>query len=460
MTPDERAEKASRWRAVTRPADGRVYYVNSDTKETTWTLPAALAEAWAKERAAVVPPPALAPPPTTFATRADVVTAFGTALIAAGVRPDGSWEAARAAVAGHPAFAALRGEGDRRAAFDAWALAARTVAMAARKQAAEDEKKAAIEAAGEAVERCAGLGVSAPPRRLPASAPKDAIIAAGGEALITLLPADRETAITMWRSRARTGETADAAAARAEAAAPLATLYASHPGVRRGTPWRDTVAVLTGDAAFEAARPLVRLEAFILHQRECQRKAQSEDAAANAAKLRAERRVRDAFRALLAEAVADGRLTPRSRWRSFRLTIEGHPALAALDAAPRGARAADLFLDAVDVLDAAYDGDRSALLAAAKAGGVDAETAAGGEGAAAFDKAAAALGGAAAAAPPATRALVLAELAAGGRPPRSTRRRGGGKTKHGANASRSVTPDDAKRRRVRSVSEEPEEGQL
>lgn len=452
LTPDERAEKSSRWRAVTRPTDGRVYYVHADTKETTWTLPQALADARAKERTAAAAAAAAAatgplPVPTS---RAAASAAFGAALTAAGVPPDSSWEAARGAVAGHVAFAALHTEAARRAAFDAWALAARTAAVEARKKEAEHKKKQAIEDAVAAIERCAGLGAAAPPPRLPASAADDVVVAAGGEAVTSLSAADRAAAINSWRSRAREREQAGAAAARAAAAGPLATLYSSHPGVRRGTPWRDAVAALTGDPAFEAASPAVRLSIFIDHQKSLKAKAAPDDAAADAAAFRAERRVRDAFRELLKAAVADGRLTPRLRWREFRRAIEGEPALAALDAAPRGARAAELFLDAIDALDAAYDGDRSALLAAAKAAGIDAAKAASADGSAALDAAATAAGGAAAAAPAATRALVLAELAAArGRDARRRRR-------SASEASRSP-----KRRRAGDGSgSEPEDGQL
>jgi len=425
MTAEERAEAVARWREV-RKTNGKPYYANLDTKETTWTLPPALAAArkaagaWGAAASAGPPAPLPLPPPTP-----DGPALFRAALDAAHVPLDAPWDAARAAIAADPRFAALPGEADRRDEHATWRRA---------KRRSEEAAAAVAQAAAASAVRRAGLAGAASVDTVDAALASD-------PAWTALPPGERREAALL--------EAADAedVAVREKAAAACAAVLEAATAVVAGTPWRDADAALSASNSAWAAAPVdVRVVEFERRQGRLHRDAKVDAAAAARAERRAERVARDAFRALLAAAAADGRLTPRCRWREFRGRAAGDPALAAVDAAARGARAAELFLDAVDDLDAAYDAThRPALLAAAAAARVDADAGDGGR--AALDAAADAAGGAAAAAPASARNLVWAELAAGGRPPRTRRRR---------SRSRSATPKRGRWQRTREASEEGE----
>ncbi|CAO3607198.1 unnamed protein product [Mucor hiemalis] len=130
LTPEEKVLKSSSWKEYTT-ADGKKYYSNTKTKETVWEIPAELKEQLEKAKklaaeiqslssnaAPIVPEPARAGQIIPeYATKEQAEQAFFGLLKESGVRTDWNWEQAQRAIITKPLYKALKTPSERKAAF-------------------------------------------------------------------------------------------------------------------------------------------------------------------------------------------------------------------------------------------------------------------------------------------------------------------------------------------------------
>ncbi|KAG1468783.1 hypothetical protein G6F56_003636 [Rhizopus delemar] len=132
LTPEEKVLKASSWREYTT-TEGKKYYSNVKTKETVWEVPPEIKEQLEKAKKIAseiknIPPPVVTPKPTLaqleqpveFDTREEAEKAFSTLLKDTGVKSDWSWDQAMRAIITKPNYRALKTIGERKAAFQAF----------------------------------------------------------------------------------------------------------------------------------------------------------------------------------------------------------------------------------------------------------------------------------------------------------------------------------------------------
>lgn len=140
------------------------------------------------------------------------------------------------------------------------------------------------------------------------------------------------------------------------------------------TRWRDARNMIIESPQFKADKSLQSIEdvdildiyddystSLIREHSENMRKAKSE-------KQRRARKARDAFRDVLAQMEADGRLTSRTKWKDFLPLIEANEAYANLLGMP-GSSPLDLFRDVVDDIGEAVDEAIRRVVAAAEQAG-------------------------------------------------------------------------------------------
>ena len=140
------------------------------------------------------------------------------------------------------------------------------------------------------------------------------------------------------------------------------------------TRWRDARNMIIESPQFKADKSLQSIEdvdildiyddysaSLIREHSENMRKAKSE-------KQRRARKARDAFRDLLAQMEADGRLTSRTKWKDFLPLIEDTEAYVNLLGMP-GSSPLDLFRDVVDDIGEAVDEAIRRVVAAAEQAG-------------------------------------------------------------------------------------------
>lgn len=388
-----------------------------------------------------------------------------------------------------PRWGALRSDGERKAAFGDWASRRKRREREALGAARDAEVEAAAEALGarwraqqrerrekrkkkkEEAEEATAPSPASPPRLLlphpnratvaSVSASFKAARSGGGAAAAAAWNSlsdeeARQLAVERWKAGAAEEASKEAAKTRAETKEKLLQLYrreSEKSRIEHGTKWEEARAALeqrakkaaakrasAGEAMaaaeaeedetellvfFASAPPLVALEAFEEHLRDLRRLWKEQGQEQRDARLREERRNRDAFRDLLSRCFAPTTATapststaapplaPRCRWREARRVLASEPAFAAVRANLEGSTPRELFEVALAASESGFEGARAALLASAAAKGLSA--ASGEEGRSLFDVAADEAGGAAAAAPPAVRALVWSELVAGGR---------------------------------------------
>ena len=479
------------WREVKAP-DGRPYFHNRETKESVWACPTELAaarEAAAAAAAAAAVAAAAAAAaaagrgggggarPTAgaapalpgaadaaaraaaaakdgkfmYATKAEAKAAFCELLAAAGARSDDAWERVAPAIAGDPRFAALKSTGERRACFTEYrAAAAKREAVAAREARgrARDAFTAALAGvagldAGVARFSDAERALAAHPAWAGLDAAVAAVVGGPGPASAAAARREKEAMFEEWRRGAGRAAREAARAAREAAVSAIAAWVERRGWVEGGTRWREAEDRLAAEAEadargnpYAAADPAARLAGFSRAVRRAWEAEDEADAKAATDAARAERRARDAFRAVLGAHADAGLLPPRARWREYRARLRGGgfggrvagdgagaAALEALEApSASGPRPRDLFEDALAVVEARFRGQRVALLTAALQGAglaVSRGVADGSAGNAAadlatlrlaFDDAADAAGGVAADCGGAVRDLVWAEL--------------------------------------------------
>ncbi|GAA5812495.1 hypothetical protein MFLAVUS_005951 [Mucor flavus] len=138
LTPEEKILKGSSWKEYTTP-EGKKYYSNIKTKETVWEIPADLKEQLEKAKKLAIeiqaltsaaPPhsePVRVPAPSMsvtmtqplpeYATRELAEQAFFGLLKETGVKSDWTWEQAQRAIITKPLYRALKTITERKAAF-------------------------------------------------------------------------------------------------------------------------------------------------------------------------------------------------------------------------------------------------------------------------------------------------------------------------------------------------------
>ena len=421
MTPMERADASTRWREHRAP-DGRTYYYHQDTRETRWSLPddlrlareaAALAQTAIAAAAAArssspapPPPPAAAAaastgpstgspkarvprprdpnaPPRVYADREEAKAAFKELLEDYEIRAGAKWDETAKQIAADERFGALKTIGDKKQCFNEYQTQ-RAKHEREAKRAAEKAARANFTAMLD--ERWREFGVEDP--SLARHRPRlqdhvDAIAGAEDPRWSAVKdPRDREDLFRSFCDALRIKLRDEKKKLRDEKVnAFKATLRAMGVDSVVDWTWRRVLDELAkdvettnpdkdGDGGIRTLDRSIQLEAYEEYANELERAHAQLAREEKAARLREERRRRDAFVRSLKRARHRGSLRLRMPWRTFvERFLENDAAFVELSRNLSGSRARELYDDEQEEMELLAAEDRAAVeAAAAKAG--------------------------------------------------------------------------------------------
>lgn len=309
--------------------------------------------------AVATPAPAAAPAPQpffAFSTQEEAENAFMQLLRDKGVRADWTWEQTIRAIVTEPLYKVFKTLAERKAVWQTYVERLRTEAETHRR-----ERLASLRpSVGRALEAGGGLkpyaSLATFKKRL------------GSHSVWKKVGDDEELAQALYaafvqeaRERA---EEADKAQQAHNRDALLALLKAFEIGPT--TPWRDAHRTILESAEFRDDAELQQmgtaemLEVFDAHMRAIEADARAQHDAEARRRRREQRRNREAFQALLQEAVESGKLSSRSTWASFLPQIREDARLLAIAGQP-GSTPQQLFYDRLDELERHFSEHMKAL---------------------------------------------------------------------------------------------------
>ena len=362
------AAGSSNWQEFTTSA-GKKYYYNSVTKQTTWTIPdelkpatdkagggaaaAAAAAAVAAEKAAAekaAAEKAAAEKAATEALAADKQQ-FIQMLESAGVTELMTWEEAMRLVINNPTYRVIKTLSERKSTFEGWRDTRREVVEEAKRKEQRQRKIDFVTM----LKGCAELTSRTRFRAVVGLFEQDPRWAALDDEL------EREELFEEYALSLERKEQQERRNKRKERLAAFRELLvASGVGVR--SQWRRVQHQVEADPAYLALDKIDRLAVFEELVRELEAADEQERHAAKEATRRRERKQRDAFRALLLRMQREGTLSPKSRWEDIlphvKLTDEYRGA-----AEQSGSTPAELFEDVVEAVDAEYSAHRRRIKA-------------------------------------------------------------------------------------------------
>jgi pre-mRNA-processing factor 40 len=366
------ASSATGWQEFTTAA-GKKYFYNSKTKQTTWTVPDELASptksssqaAGGTGVAATAAPAAAAatPPKQQQQEAAEVVVSqekrqFLAMIEAAGVGAGMAWEEAMRLIINNPSYRVLTTLGERKAAFTEWSRAKQAAAEEARQKEQRQRKVDFVNMLKECAELTSRTRFS-----------KVLSLFASDSRWLALddgLELEREELFEEYTLSLDRKEEAERRSMRKERMGALRSLY-ERSGVVVASSWRRVQQQLEGDPAFRAVDKIDRLRVFEDMVRDAEQREDQERHASKEETRAAERRKRDAFRALLLRKHHEGLITPRSRWRDvvgeLSVTSEYRGAVEQPGSTP-----AELFEDVVETLNDEYAAHRRRIRACVHAG--------------------------------------------------------------------------------------------
>lgn len=428
------SEPDTPWKEYTSP-DGRKYYYNKVTKESKWQMPeelkrikdgqparaaaakpavqvvtlpeangaagaqeapAAAAAAATPTRATGTPPataaattaaPAAAAPATAspfrqpainvtpaatitpvaadadahkfqYATKAEAKDAFKELLADKNVASDWTWEQAMRVIITDPRYGALNTVGEKKACF--------TDYLATRKQEEQDEERRRAKQVKQdfvsMLDESDSIKVGVTLRKAQAALEDDPRWKAVSERV-------REDLFNDYMKERETREREARRAEKKRRAAAFRELL-ERSNIKVTSQWRKVSSRLVGEDEYEALDKLERLEVFQEYLKELEKREKEEAEKAKEEERRAERRNRDAFKALLRKHWSEGLFTAKTRWKEYAPNVEKAESYVAVCKNKSGSRPKELFEDLIEQVEADYGKARGIMKPVVKEQGV------------------------------------------------------------------------------------------
>jgi len=274
---------------------------------------------------------------------------FIALLAASGVDPEGSWDDAMKRTVNHADYRALQTLGDRKAAFERWGR----------------ERREAAEAAARAEERRRKVDfltlLKGRPELTSRTRYPEAEALLGKEARWLAL-ADEPEREELYEEYALSLERKEGAERRAARQARMAALRAllEREAVSAKSQWRKVHAALGEAAEMIALDKVDRLSVFEEYIGSLEEKEEQAKQAEREAARRADRKKRDAFRALLRRRYDEGLIPLAARWRDVAAELEAAEEHG-LAAGQPGSTPQELFDDFMEQARETYSGHRRLL---------------------------------------------------------------------------------------------------
>ena len=363
MSATERAEASTRWRRFSAAADAsgtaRTYWAHDVTGETTWETPKEILAVWEAVRRAegrrsgeratetAEREDAGRAAETGSAGRAGSIeeakSAFKKMLAEHGVRASTKWDEVTLRTKSDARFSALRTTGERKQCLNEYQMARAKIEREAKRMA---EKKAREAFKAMLEERRESLGLTSSSR-----------LQHDGDLEERLRDDPRWRAVTDRRERSemfedftrdlRIREQRERQETRKKRMVAFKDCLMD-AGVAADTLWRKIYDVVKDDARCVQCEPLDRLEAFEEVIRELDREEDAKFIRERKMRTRRERKNRDAFVAKLEEYREDGVIAPRMSWKSFYPRVRRDPTYADMCENVEGSRPRELFEDLID----------------------------------------------------------------------------------------------------------------
>ncbi|ORY05418.1 hypothetical protein K493DRAFT_252644 [Basidiobolus meristosporus CBS 931.73] len=371
------SEHSSLWKEYTTE-DGRKYYHNSSTKVTTWEMPAEFKESAEKSmgkpspkptslevaRASPIPSKISTPPSTAktatppskpvpiisnisidFKTKEEAETAFFKLLKDTGVTSSWSWEQTMRAVISHPIYRSLKSLAERKQAFQKY--------VQDRKRIEEEEYKVrTLKNRGDFL-----LMLEKHPEITSAFSWRKAKEILRHDSAFQHIRDEKEMRgyYEDYLYEVKKREKDQERIKRKEGMVRFAQLLEEIPEITRETRWKDAQAIFRGspgfqDVSWEAMDALDFLAVFEEHIKKLEDEYMDKRKREKEARIRTERKNRDAIRDLIESSIKSGRITVRSRWEDFYPIVKDHECYISMLGQP-GSSPLELFWDAIEMLD-------------------------------------------------------------------------------------------------------------
>ncbi|KAI9472345.1 MAG: hypothetical protein EXX96DRAFT_653476 [Benjaminiella poitrasii] len=362
LTPEEKVWKESAWKEYTTP-EGKKYYSNSNTKQTVWELPADLKEKLEKAKSAANEVPTIKPitpvlpqapirpvfPVSNFvpasipefATKQEAEAAFFKLLKESGVRSDWTWEQAMRTIITKPLYRALKTAAERKAAFQTWS---ETEAKREREEREAEEARLKKE-----FEQVLGQHDIKPYTRYRTFAK----LCGDEPAVKALSDRQRETYFDEYVQQLQREEKDRLRDIRKESMDQFANLLRSIPEITYKTTWKEVQELYKdhkGDLTFEGMDMLDFFSVFEEHHRTLWEEPLKDLDRRIQQRKRKERKAREGFRELLNELVTNHKINVRTMWKEIHPIIKDDPRYIAAVGLP-DSTPLDMFWDVIDDLD-------------------------------------------------------------------------------------------------------------
>ena len=370
MSALERAEAATGWRRFVAPADasggGREYWCREGSGETTWEVPRAIVEV----REAVAR--AEARRGTRAETQAgaedgggnedgrgfssaygsleEAKGAFKKMLAEHGVRGTTKWEEVVNRTKTDARFTALKSNGERKQCLNEYQMAQAKMEREAKRMA---EKKARENFRALLEERRESLGLTSS-SRLARDGPVEAALREDARWRAVSDARDRLEIFEDFTRDLRVREQRDREEIKSKRQEAFRTCLVD-AGMTAETLWRKIHDTVRDDPRYAACEPLERLEVFEQLLRDLKQDEEKRVEDERKSRAREERKRREAFVELLAEARASGVIEPRMPWKSFVARIENDERYVNVCKNLDGSRPRELYEDVVDDIEDEID---------------------------------------------------------------------------------------------------------
>ncbi|KAI8976452.1 hypothetical protein BDB01DRAFT_802905 [Pilobolus umbonatus] len=390
LTLEEKVLKGSSWREYTTP-EGKKYYSNMKTKETVWEIPAEIKEQL--ERAKIVPmentikstppirPPAETPVRVTtlsthsteavpeFHTKEEAEKAFTRLLRETGVKSDWTWDQAMRAIITKPLYRALQSISERKACFYHY------VDSEAKKEREEREEREARQKSNFMTMLENSKDIRSFTRY------RTFVQLHGQQAAFTDIKSDqqREIYFEEYIQALQRREKDKLRELRKDSMERFHALLASIPEITYKTEWKEAQVLYRNTEegkepnAFEGMDMLDFLSVFEDYNRTLWEKPLHELNDKINQRRRKERRAREGFRNLLSELVSNGKINVRTLWKDIYPIIKDDSRYASAVGLPESTPL-DMFWDTIDDLDEQLYQQKKIVYDALKRANFDVET--------------------------------------------------------------------------------------
>jgi pre-mRNA-processing factor 40 len=321
----ERALDCSDWTEYATDS-GKKYYHNAVTKETTWKIPDEFQEILEsmKFEAEMQVAKQQAPMVLNFDTKEEAEDAWIEMLRVVGVEPDWTWEQCVRKASSNPIYRALKTVAERKEAFDTYCRETKAEKHEAKlKKQADDEKN--LQKLFSETPEINGFTRFKVAERLFEENP----------VWTNCLPQNRKNYFFTYVDELKLAQKESNRELRKSNLAKIKNLFGVL-SVSAATSWKEfqnlysTHPLFTNDQEFSKMDVFDILVAFEDHILTLDSQFRQERQLRLKEQRRTERIIRDAYKDLLREAKRDGRLTHKSQWKDFYVTIKDDPRFTAM----------------------------------------------------------------------------------------------------------------------------------